>query len=68
MLNSFLLTTEFFNFELELDRTTSVTFLDRLFLFYVSLDQRVLYICYPGSFFRKEIVLLFHCQSPPKHF
>jgi hypothetical protein len=59
---------ELFNFNLKLYRTASVTFLDRLFLFYVSVDEQVLYFCYPGSFFQYEILVSLHCQPPSKLF
>src|SRR6266851_3577599 len=66
VLDFLFLAAELFYFEFELYRTASVTFLDRFFLFYVSLDEQVLYVGYPVPFFL--IFVLLHCQSPSKHF
>jgi len=64
----FHLAAELFNFEFELYRTASVTFLDRFFLFYVSVDEQVLYVGHPVPFFLSAIFGLIHCQSPSKRF
>src|SRR6516165_9738367 len=55
---------QLFNFELERYRAASVPFVDRLFLFHVSLDERILDFCYPGSLFHSEIWVCLHCRSP----
>jgi hypothetical protein len=68
VLDFLFLAAELFDFEFELDRTASVTFLDRFFLFYVSLDEQVLYVGYPVPFFLSAIFVLFHYQSPSEHF
>jgi len=68
MLDFLFLAAELFDFEFELYRTASVTFLDRFLLFYVSLDEQVSYVGYPVPFFLSAIVVLLHCQSPSKHF
>jgi len=68
VLDFLFLAAELFDFEFELDRTASVTFLDCFFLFYVSLDEQVLYVGYPVPFFLSVIFVLLHCQSPSKHF
>ena len=46
MLDLLFLAPELSNFELELDRTASVTFSDRFFLFHISVYERVLYAGY----------------------
>src|SRR6516165_1439175 len=58
---------QLFNFELELDRAASVPFLDRLFLFDVPVDERVLDFRYPRSLFHSEISVSLHCRSPQKN-
>jgi hypothetical protein len=68
VLNFLLLAAELFNFEFELYRTASVTFSDGFFLFYISVDEQVLYVGYPVPFFASVIVALLHCQSSSKHF
>jgi hypothetical protein len=67
VLDFLLLAAELFNFEFELYRTASVTFQDSFFLFYVSVDEQVLYVGYPVPFFVSAIFVLLHCQSPSKH-
>jgi hypothetical protein len=62
------LAAEFFNFEFELYRAASVAVLERFFLFYVSLDEQVLYVGYPVPFLLNAICVSVHCQSPSKHF
>jgi hypothetical protein len=68
VLDFLLLAAELFNFEFELYRTASVTFSEGFFLFYVSVDEQVLYIGYPVPSFVSAIFALLHCQSPSKHF
>jgi len=68
VLDFLLLAAELFNFEFELYRTASVTFSDGFFLFYVSVDEQVVYIGYPVPSFVSAIFALLHCQSPSKHF
>jgi len=68
VLDFLFLVPKLFNLEFELYRTASVTFSDRVFLFYVSFDQQVFYVGYPVPFFVNAIFALLHCQSPPKHF
>jgi hypothetical protein len=63
-----LLTAELFNFEFELYRTASVAFPDRFSLFYISLDEQVLYVGYSIPFFLNAVFVLFHCQSPSQRF
>jgi len=38
--------------------------LERLILFYASLDEQVFYFGYPGAFFLNEIRILLHRQLP----
>ena len=52
---------QLFNFELERSRAASVPFVDRLFLFHVSLNERILDFRYPGSLFHSEIWIWLHC-------
>jgi hypothetical protein len=44
------------NFELELYRAASVTFPNRFFLFYISVDEQVLYVGYLGLFLLSAIL------------
>jgi len=55
---------QLFNFELERYRAASVSFVDCLFLFHVSLNQRILDFRYPGSLFHSEIWVCLHSRSP----
>jgi hypothetical protein len=64
MLDFLLFAQQLSNFELERYRAAPVAFVDRLFLFHVSLDERVLDFRYPGSFFHGEICVSLHCRSP----
>jgi hypothetical protein len=68
VLDFLLLAAELFNFEFELYRTASVTFSEGFSLFYVSVDEQVLYIGYPVPSFVSAIFALLHCQSPSKRF
>jgi hypothetical protein len=68
MLDFVLFAQQLFNFEFKRYRAAPVPFADRLFLFHVSLDERVLDFRYPGSFFHSEICVSLHCRSPRNHF